>query len=205
MKSDAPVRPLMEESASAGNEQIPPREELFSTLDRRWFLGQLGIGAASLAGLRATASAASATDLESAPTKNIGPALGSQTRRSRAFEVRMRAAELARDRQPALQTPNGEEALYEKRIASYSKGLPHNALGEVDPAAYGAFLAALASADPAAFERLPMGLGRKLTNPLAGMAFDLEGAILFPGSALEDEEHHAARSVLAQGRGTFIF
>ena len=36
-------------------------------------------------------------------------------------------------------------------------------------------------------------------------AFDLEGAILFPGSALEDEDHHAARSVLAQGRGTFFF
>lgn len=36
-------------------------------------------------------------------------------------------------------------------------------------------------------------------------ALDLEAAILFPGSALEDEDHHAVRSVLGQGRGTFFF
>jgi hypothetical protein len=36
-------------------------------------------------------------------------------------------------------------------------------------------------------------------------AFDLEGAVLFPGSALEDENGDAARSFLVQGRGTFFF
>ncbi|HMR07372.1 MAG TPA: hypothetical protein PKA88_16435 [Polyangiaceae bacterium] len=35
--------------------------------------------------------------------------------------------------------------------------------------------------------------------------FDLEGAILFPGDALEDENQQAARSVLIQGRTTFVF
>jgi hypothetical protein len=158
------------------DEPVTPIEERSSELDRRWFLGRLGIGAVSLVGLRATASAAVSQESDSAPPgKDIGPSLSFETRQSRAFEVRMRAAKLARDRAPAPQTPNGEEAVYEKRIASYSKGLPHNHLGEVDPAAYNAFLAAIASADPADFERLPMGLGRKLTNPLAGMAFDLEG------------------------------
>jgi hypothetical protein len=34
---------------------------------------------------------------------------------------------------------------------------------------------------------------------------DLEGAILFPGSALEDANGDAAHSVLVQGRGTFFF
>lgn len=34
---------------------------------------------------------------------------------------------------------------------------------------------------------------------------DLEGAILFPGDALEDENGDAARSVLVQGRTTFFF
>lgn len=36
-------------------------------------------------------------------------------------------------------------------------------------------------------------------------AADLEGAVLFPGSALEDANGDAARSVLVQGRGTFWF
>jgi hypothetical protein len=36
-------------------------------------------------------------------------------------------------------------------------------------------------------------------------AADLEGAVLFPGSALEDENGDATRSFLAQARGTFFF
>ena len=36
-------------------------------------------------------------------------------------------------------------------------------------------------------------------------AADLEAAILFPGSALQDANGDAARSVLVQGRGTFFF
>lgn len=35
--------------------------------------------------------------------------------------------------------------------------------------------------------------------------FDLEGAMLFPGSALEDKDGYAARSVMVQGRTTFFF
>ena len=36
-------------------------------------------------------------------------------------------------------------------------------------------------------------------------AADLEAAVLFPGSALEDVNGDAVRSVLVQGRGTFFF
>jgi hypothetical protein len=138
---------------------------------------------------------ASASKLLAQPAKDAGIVEGAlRVRQARAFEVRLRAAELARSRSHAEQSSNGEESLYPKRIASYSKGLPHNALGEVDPNAYNAFLAALASADPADFESLPMGLGRKLTNPLAGMAFDLEGP----------DSHHVAMApapTIASGQG----
>jgi hypothetical protein len=47
--------------------------------------------------------------------------------------------------------------------------------------------------------------GRFQWRYLEHFAFDLEGAILFPGSVLEDEDHHAVRSVLVQGRGTIFF
>ena len=149
-------------------------------VDRRTFLGQLGVGAGAAAGLTASASTLLARPAKD-PTSVEGVV---RIRQAQAFEVRMHAAELARKRKSAVQTPNGDEDLYPNRIGNFSKGFPHNNLGEVDPSAYNAFLAALASADPDDFERLPMGLGRKLTNPLSGMAFDLEGP----------DSHHLAQA-----------
>jgi hypothetical protein len=76
---------------------------------------------------------------------------------------------------------NGDEALYPNKIANYSKGLPHNTLGEVDSSAYGALLQALSTEEQADFENIPMGcpdpaMQRKLVNPMSGIAFDLQGA-----------------------------
>ena len=166
----------------------PPR------VDRRSFLGQMGVGAASLVGLAASASAAAAKP-DPPPGKNVSGLLDTAAARSNhAFEIRMRAAELARDRAVVEHLSNGEEAFYPNRIANFSKGLPHNAFGEVDTAAYDTYLEALKSGDPARFEALPMGLGRRLTNPLAGMAFDLEGP----------DGHHLAQApapTIASGEG----
>src|SRR5439155_544382 len=61
------------------------------------------------------------------------------------------------------------------KIGSYSKALPHNQLGEVDPNAYSALLTALSTGRREDFEAIPLGLGAKLTNPQSGLAFDLEG------------------------------
>ncbi len=69
---------------------------------------------------------------------------------------------------------NGEEHDY-PYVANFSKGLPHNALGEVDPAAYQALLKALDTHAQADFEAIPLAGKRKLVNPQAGVAFDLEG------------------------------
>ena len=86
------------------------------------------------------------------------------------------AAKVAEKRTQPDHPNNGEEKLYANRIASYSKGLPHNHLGEVDPNAYKALLQAMASGSNADFESIPLGLGRRLTNPQAALGFDLEGA-----------------------------
>ncbi|HSE63407.1 MAG TPA: vanadium-dependent haloperoxidase [Thermoanaerobaculia bacterium] len=160
-------------------------------VDRRSFLGQIGIGAASIAGLTA------ATPQGGTPPsgKNPGSLLDSPaSRTARSYEVRMRAAELARNRAVVTQTPNGEETLYPARIASFSKGLPHNAFGEVEASAYDSYLEALSTGNAARLEAIPMGMGRKLTNPLAGMAFDLEGP----------DAHHLAQApapTIASGEG----
>ena len=47
--------------------------------------------------------------------------------------------------------------------------------------------------------------GRAQWRYLEHFAFDLEGALLFPGSALRDEDGHAVNSFLVQARTTFFF
>jgi hypothetical protein len=98
-------------------------------------------------------------------------------RRQQAYKVRIDAARYERDLEQAPQFLNGDEALYSNHIASYSKGLPHNALGEVDDTAYNQFVAALESGSLDQLNSITLGWpsGRKLVNPLAAFAFQLEG------------------------------
>jgi hypothetical protein len=96
-------------------------------------------------------------------------------RSCQAFRIRVRAATLADDRGTVPHSNNGEEQDY-PYIANYSKGLQHDAVGDVVPASYQSLLAALESREPAAFEAILLGPGgKKLINPQAGLAFDLEG------------------------------
>lgn len=75
-----------------------------------------------------------------------------------------------------LQHPSNEdEESYPNKIACYSKGLPHNNDGTVLLSAYTALMNALNSGKQADFNAIPLGGDRKLTNPQAGLAFDMEG------------------------------
>jgi hypothetical protein len=86
------------------------------------------------------------------------------------------AKENLKDTPPNLQHPtNGDEDLYPNKIASYSKGLPHHNDGTVVLSAYAALLKALSTGDVDDFEAIPMGAQFRLTNPQAGLAFDMEG------------------------------
>ncbi|HEV8239827.1 MAG TPA: vanadium-dependent haloperoxidase [Thermoanaerobaculia bacterium] len=58
-------------------------------------------------------------------------------------------------------------------IGNFSKGLHHDGFGEVDRPGYKSLLHALDSEKD--FDQISLGLGRKLTNPQAGLANDLEG------------------------------
>jgi hypothetical protein len=73
-------------------------------------------------------------------------------------------------------TANTDESQIPNFAACFSKGLPHNQLNEVQPAAYQSLLAAIKSGKHADFERIPRGGGRKLNNPQSAFAFHLEGA-----------------------------
>jgi hypothetical protein len=58
-------------------------------------------------------------------------------------------------------------------IGNFHKGLPHDAFGEVDRKAYQSLLHALDKKKD--FDKIILGLGRKLTNPQSGLATDPEG------------------------------
>ncbi|HEX8702098.1 MAG TPA: vanadium-dependent haloperoxidase [Myxococcaceae bacterium] len=101
-----------------------------------------------------------------------------EERRLSAKAVREQAAALAAGRHHPAHANNNDEVNYPgwSFIGNYSKGLQHDALGDPDPVSYGSLLRALESRDPGDFEEIlqpPNAI--KLTNPQAGLAFDLEG------------------------------
>ena len=151
----------------------PPIQSL-SVTNRRAFLQRV-LGAAAVAN-----AVALPAGLNASPEKLPSAQSLALHRRNRAFHFRSTAA-LAQKHLPlATHLNNGDEDRYPTRIGNFSKGLPHNELGEVDPGAYDQFLAALRSEKPEDFEAIPLGCAnpaqqRKLTNPQAGLAFDLEG------------------------------
>lgn len=113
----------------------------------------------------------------------IGPQTGS-VRADAALQVRLDAAGDERNVPIPDHPCNRDEARYEKKIGNYSKGLRHNSIGEVNPDAYNALLAAITSGEFADFEALSTNghfgcndptRQRRLVNPQAGYAFDLEG------------------------------
>jgi len=104
------------------------------------------------------------------------PAEFAHKRSEQCFHIRLEAAQAERSAPVPVLATNGDESLYANRIGNFSKGLPHNQIGEVDPAAYHSLLNAIYSGDPADFERIVMGGNTGLVNPQAGLAFDMEGA-----------------------------
>jgi hypothetical protein len=144
-------------------------------LHRRAFLGQLS----SVAAVTLAAGAAGTTFFSDsgATSNNLGGMTAGEmhARRWQAYRRRSDAALVHRnDPLPAFPT-NGDEALYPNKIASFTKGLPHNEKGEVDLAAYRALVNALTTGQTAAFEAVPLGGKVKLANPQAAYTFVLEG------------------------------
>jgi hypothetical protein len=97
-------------------------------------------------------------------------------RRAAAFRRRLESAEAERDLPLPDIDVNGDEQHLHGFIGQFTKQLPHNAIGEPNIAAYLALLHALETADPAAFEQIPLGGAGRLANPQAAYAFELEGA-----------------------------
>jgi hypothetical protein len=110
----------------------------------------------------------------------LGP-LSPEARRDESFRLRTRSAQYYHHHSIPAHRNNGDEERYADAnfYANYSKGLPHNQHGEVEPRAYLELLRTLNNGSPAAFENLPTGVAPPnfigFTDPQSGLAYDLEG------------------------------
>lgn len=103
---------------------------------------------------------------------------GNRSRRSaQALQLRNQAARFYNQNFLGRQENNGDEALYLDFRGSFTKALPHNHLGEVDPAAYQGLLNALESGEPSDFEQIQLSpqANRKLANPQGAYKFEMTG------------------------------
>lgn len=133
---------------------------------RRQVLG--GIGAAGLAsvfGLGSTGVAAA----------NENGANNMADRMEETYRIRKEVADKVREGR----IPNHESIDFDEefttKVASYTKGLPHNDAGEVEVEAYLELVEALDTGDPEAFEQLTMGGERGLISPQAALCTELMG------------------------------
>ena len=167
--------------ADTGDMHVTSKESSLSSLgpsseSRRRFLG-------NMRGAAMAAATAGAIGLEPllGPKHSIASAAdgngrgrGSE-RAEEAEEIRIEAAKIERRVPSPPHTTNGDEERYADKCGTYTKALLQDGPGRVNLNAYHSFKTALHSRNPADFEDIIMGGGRKLTGPQGGLAFDLEG------------------------------
>ncbi len=103
------------------------------------------------------------------------PALPAEPRRLRAYDLRVKAAFAAASASVPRRDGNTDESRVPAFLAMFSKGLPHDTFGIVDPEAYRALARAAAGAGDARFEDVPVAGARRLVSPQAAFAFALDG------------------------------
>jgi len=157
-------------------------------LNRRQFLvrsGLTGLGALTMVGSTALAQPPNGGPGNRGPRgrnnqgqpDNAGELTASsmEERAQEAFQVRVDAAQMELDQGTVEHVTNGDENFFPAKVGNFSKSLPHNELGEVDPQAFDALLLALTTGANRDFERVPMAGALNLANPQAAFSYDLIG------------------------------
>ena len=148
---------------------------------RGFLLGTGGLAAAALVGagggwLLNEQAPSGATSAGPTSTQPVGSGSALEVRRARALQLRITTARQQLADPFPQPRANGDEDRYDVvGLANFSKALPHNHLGEVDPGAYRALLRALRSGRPEDVRRIPLGGSAKLANPQGAFSFELQG------------------------------
>lgn len=140
-------------------------------VSRRSFLGGLS-GLAAAAGLGG--GAATGLVFPRTASADAEGASGLRARRNHAYRIRHEAALRQKHLPLPTHATNGDDAL-PAYVAQYSKALPHDSLGHVDPLAYETLRDGCCSGSAADIELVPLGGTVKLANPQGAYAYDLEG------------------------------
>jgi hypothetical protein len=96
-------------------------------------------------------------------------------RAEEAAEIRIDAMKADRRIPIPPHTTNGDEERYADKCGTFTKALLQDGPGRVNRNAYESFKTALRTGNPEDFEDIILGAGRKLVDPQAGLAFDMEG------------------------------
>jgi hypothetical protein len=131
--------------------------------DRRSFLR-------SAAGIGLISAHGEANVLPSRP-----PRLPANPRCRTSLEMRESTAALDMWEPMPDQANNGDETGLPGFTGSFTKGLPHDQMGVVEPAAYGTLLHAISTGQHSDFENIDRGSGMKLVNPQSAYTWELEG------------------------------
>lgn len=100
----------------------------------------------------------------------------SGARQEQALRMREAAALYQSQQAPVSHPTNGDESALPNYIGNFTKGLPHLQNGEAMPGTYRSLLSGLAAGTVTAMEGIERGSGSKLVDPLASLAFQMEGA-----------------------------
>lgn len=93
---------------------------------------------------------------------------------AQAYELRVSEAFSDAKLGPAVNNNNGDTDLYPDKGGTYTKGLPHDAYGRVDPNSFATFTTALRTGKASDFEKIIIGGTHKLNGPQGGLCFDLD-------------------------------
>jgi hypothetical protein len=152
---------------------------------RRRFIKGLGAATAAAGIVGPTVVASSARALE-APTlttqspfdldesKHPAPPGRRKKRLANALQLRHHVANDDFHAGTAVNINNGDTALYPDKGGTYTKGLPHDDFGRVDPQAFESFAKALSTGKFSDFQQIIMGGTRTLNGPQAGLCLSLE-------------------------------
>jgi hypothetical protein len=183
-----------------------PGVDRSSPVSRRRFLkvGGMATGLAAAGAGLASLQAAQTQPAITIPT-TITPVVGGNgvspvARRMKAFQIRVNSALSHLQAPLPPQVNNGEQSLYPDKGATFTKGLVHDSFGRVDlVSSYPSFVRALASGNPADFDKIILGGVRTLNDPQGSLAFQLEGddptALTSPPAPLMASEAFAAEMI----------
>lgn len=141
-----------EQEVEKSSAQSPPRRQFLSDA--------FGLTAAGMAtGFIGTASLVASPTASASDIYGGDPieAMSGHHRQQQVYNLRKKIAQAHKDMALVQHASNGDDARYGNKLASYTKGMPHNILGEVDPAAYSVYAQAIDQGDWTMLAQIPMG------------------------------------------------